>query len=241
MCFHFSLTQQMAKIEAAFQVNWDGEEWQPVYHADGFTFLKMPVITQENPRNIQLFNWGLIPSWVKTKIDADKLKVQTLNARSETVFEKPSFRSSIKHQRCLVPADGFFEWMDVSGKKIPHYIFMKGKKIFCFAGIYSDWADKETGELMQTFSILTTSANPMMEKIHNLKHRMPVIVDPSEYQSWLQKDTTTEKINSFFHPYPEENMDYYPISKRITSRTEDSNVPETITPHPQPLSNREGS
>ena len=221
MCFHFSLTQQMAKIEAALQVNWDGEEWQPVYHADGFTFLKMPVITQEDPHHIQLFNWGLIPSWVKTKVDADKLKPQTLNARSETVFEKPSFRSSIKQQRCLIPADGFFEWMDVSGKKI-----------FCFAGIYSCWTDKETGELMQTFSILTTAANPMMERIHNLKKRMPVIVNPSKYQYWLQQGITTETINSFFQPYPEEVMDFYPISKRITSRTEDSNVPETIEPHP---------
>ncbi len=222
----------MAKIEDALQVNWEGQEWQPVYHADGFTFLKMPVITQEDPRHIQLFNWGLIPSWVKTKVDADKLKAQTLNARSETVFEKPSFRSSIKQQRCLIPADGFFEWMDVLGKKIPHYIFIKGKKIFCFAGIYSCWTDKETGELMQTFSILTTAANPMMERIHNLKKRMPVIVNPSKYQDWLQQGITTETINSFFQPYPEEAMDFYPISKRITSRTEDSNVPETIAPDP---------
>ena len=218
----------MAKIESALQVNWEGQEWQPVYHADGFTFLKMPVITQDKPHDIQLFNWGLIPSWVKTKADADKLKAQTLNARSETVFEKPSFRSSIKQQRCLVPADGFFEWMDVGGKKHPQYIFMKDKHIFCFAGIYSGWTDKETGELIQTFSILTTAANPMMARIHNLKQRMPVIVTPSKYQDWLQQDITTEIINPFFQPYPEAEMDFYPISKRITSRTEDSNVPETI-------------
>ena len=197
----------MAKIESALQVNWEGQEWQPVYHADGFTFLKMPVVTQENPDQIQLFNWGLIPSWVKTKSDADKLKAQTLNARTETVFEKPSFRSSIKQHRCLVPADGFFEWMEVNKKKYPHYIFMKEKKVFCFAGIYAHWTDKETGELFQTFSILTTAANPMMMRIHNLKHRMPVIIDPSQYQNWLQKDMSTEKINSFFHPYPETRMD----------------------------------
>jgi hypothetical protein len=153
-----------------------------------------------------------------------------LNARSETVFEKPSFRSSIKQHRCLVPADGFFEWMEVNKKKYPHYIFMKEKKVFCFAGIYAHWTDKETGELFQTFSILTTTANPMMMRIHNLKHRMPVIVDPSQYQNWLQKDMTTEKINSFFHPYPETRMDNYTISKRITSRSENSNVPELLQP-----------
>jgi len=229
MCFHYSITQEMTKITDHLRVQWDGDDgWQPVYHADGFTFLKMPVITQDDPTHIQLFNWGLIPHWVKTKADADKLKAQTLNARAETVFEKPSFRLGIQQHRCLIPADGFFEWMDINKKKYPHYIFMKEKKIFCFAGIYAHWTDKETGELMQTFSILTTSANAMMARIHNIKQRMPVIVDPSQYQSWLQKDNNTENIQSILHPYPETAMDYYPISKRITSRTEDSNVPETI-------------
>lgn len=207
MCFHYSITQQMAKIESALKVTWDDGEWQPVPHANGFTFLKMPVITQDNPSKIQLYNWGLIPHWVKTKADADKLRAQTLNARSETVFEKPSFRSSIKHQRCLVVADGFFEWMDVQGKKYPYHIFMKDQSIFCFAGIYSQWADKETGELLQTFSILTTEANPMMEQIHNLKKRMPVILAPSAYQAWLQKENTAESLQVFLKPYSESEMD----------------------------------
>ena len=228
MCFHYSLTQQMSKIEDLLKVNWSGSDWQPVYHADGFSFLKMPVITQENPDSIQLFNWGLIPHWVKTKADADKLKAQTLNARSETVFEKPSFRSAIKHQRCLVPADGFFEWMDFNKKKYPHYIFMNDKKIFCFAGIYSSWVNKETGELIQTFSILTTAANPMMEKIHNLKKRMPVIVPEKFYKTWLGKELPLEIFNDIVKPFPESQMKNYTISKRITSRIEDSNVAEVI-------------
>ena len=232
MCFHYSITQQMAKIESALNVTWEGAEWQPVFHADGFSFLKMPVITMDIPSKIQLFNWGLIPHWVKTKADADKLKAQTLNARSETVFEKPSFRSSIKHQRCLVIADGFFEWMDVNKKKYPHYIFMKDRSVFCFAGIYSGWTDKETGELLQTFSILTTEANPMMERIHNLKKRMPVILPADSYDVWLDKKADTpEALRNLLQPFPESEMDTYTISKLITSRTENSNVTEVTEPY----------
>lgn len=227
MCFHYALTKQKAEIEIQLGVSWD-DDWQPVFHAGGFTFLKMPVITQQQPDQVQLFHWGLIPHWVKTKADADKLKAQTLNARSETAFEKPSFRSYIPNNRCLVIADGFFEWMDLNKKKYPHFIGMQDEQIFCFAGIYSAWVDKGTGELIQSFAILTTDANPMMEKIHNLKKRMPVIIPPRLYKKWLTPDLTKEEIASFFTPYPDEKMRNHTISKRITSRTEDSNVIETL-------------
>jgi len=230
MCFHYSITQKMATIEEKLRVHWEGQEWQPVYHASGFSFLQMPVITQADPKYVQLFNWGLIPSWVKSKMDADKLKAQTLNARSETAFEKPSFRSGIKYNRCLIPADGFFEWMDVNKKKYPHYIFMKNQELFCFAGIYANWTDKETGELMQSFSILTTDANPMMEKIHNLKKRMPVILPKEHYRNWLQNEITSQQIQELFKPYPESQMDNHTISKTITSRQSDSNIPEVTAP-----------
>ncbi len=140
----------------------------------------------------------------------------------------------ISNNRCLIIADGFFEWMDFQKKKYPHLIQMQGEQVFCFAGIYSSWVDKTTGELVNSFSILTTDANPMMEKIHNLKNRMPVIVPPSLYKRWLSPNLTKEEINSFFIPYPEEKMQNHTISKRITSRTEDSNVIETLSPFEYP-------
>jgi putative SOS response-associated peptidase YedK len=218
----------MATIEEKLRVNWEGQEWQPVYHASGFSFLQMPVITQADPKYVQLFNWGLIPSWVKTKIDADKLKAQTLNARSETTFEKPSFRSGIKYNRCLIPADGFFEWMEVNKKKYPHYIFMKNQEMFCFGGIYANWTDRFTGELIQSFSILTTDANPMMEKIHNSKKRMPVIIPSNGYAHWLDNNLMPKDIQQFFKPFSESEMAFHTISKLITSRVENSNVPEVV-------------
>lgn len=227
MCFHYALTKEKAEIEIQLGVHWDGA-WKPVFHADGFTFLQMPVITQQQPATIQLFNWGLIPHWAKTKADADILKAKTLNARSETIFEKPSFRSYIPNNRCLVIADGFFEWMDFQKKKYPHFIQMHGRQLFCFAGIYASWIDKTTGELINSFSILTTDANPMIEKIHNLKKRMPVIIPPHLYKKWLSPGLTRKEIESFFAPYPEAKMQSYTISKRITSRNEDSNVSQTL-------------
>lgn len=233
MCFHYALTKEKAEIEIQLGVTWD-DIWKPVFHASGFSFLQMPVITQKKSGSIQLFNWGLIPHWVKTKAEADELRSQTLNARSETVFEKPSFRSYIPNNRCLVIADGFFEWMNFQKKKYPHFIQMKNNQLFCFAGIYASWTDKETGELINSFSILTTDANPMLEKIHNLKKRMPVIVPPELYKKWLTPDLTKEDILSFFHPYPESLMQNHPISKLITSRTSDSNVPEVSAPFTYP-------
>lgn len=229
MCFHYALTKQKADIEIQLGANWD-DEWVPIFHADGFTFLQMPVITQKKSKTIQLFNWGLIPHWVKNKAEADKLKTHTLNARSETVFEKPAFRSSIFSSRCLIIADGFFEWMDFQKKKYPYLIQLQQQQLFCLAGIYSSWVDKTTGELINSFAILTTEANPMMEKIHNLKKRMPVIIPPDLNKKWLAPDLTKAEIQSFFNPYHEDKMQNHTISKCISSRTENSNVPETLKP-----------
>jgi putative SOS response-associated peptidase YedK len=213
MCFHYSLTQQAAAIAKTLQVQWNDTVWQPVPHANGFSFRAMPVLTQENLKQVQLFNWGLIPHWVKTKADADKLKAQTLNARCETIFEKPSFRNSITKKRCLIPADGFFEWMDVNGKKHPYRIRVGEDQLFFFGGIYAEWADPATGELISSFSIMTTEANALMEKIHNIKKRMPVIISPERYTEWLDARLSKDQIMDFFTPFPDEKMNAEAIEK----------------------------
>jgi putative SOS response-associated peptidase YedK len=234
MCFHYSLTKERTEIELLLHANWDDADWFPVYHADGFTFPAMPLITQAEPGKIRLFHWGLIPHWVKTKAAADQLRTQTLNARAETIFEKPSFRSYITHQRCLVIADGFFEWMDFQKKKYPHYIYLDGRSLFCFAGIYSHWTDTETGEHLTTFSIITTEANPLLSRIHNLKQRMPVILSPEHVDKWLQPGLSKEEINGLLRPYPDTGMQSHTITKLITSRTHDSNVPEVTDRYSYP-------
>lgn len=231
MCFHYSLTKERIEIALQLHAEWD-DDFDPVYHANAFDFPVMPVISQGSPGKIRLFQWGLIPHWIKTKIEADKFRTQTLNARCESIFEKPSFRTYIGNNRCLVIADGFFEWMDYQKKKYPHYIFLKEHQVFCFAGIYSRWVDKETGEIINTYSILTTDANPLVARIHNIKKRMPVIISKEHYDIWLQKDLPKEKISELLSQYPESEMTTHTISKRITSRTENSNARETIEPFP---------
>lgn len=234
MCFHYSFTLDAQAIAAQIPAAWTQHNWQPVYHADGFTFLQMPVITMEAPERIHLMHWGLIPSWVQSREEAEKMRAHTLNARAETVFEKPSFRNAVRHQRCLVLADGFFEWMDLRKKKYPHYIYLKQHPLICFAGIYAAWTDRETGEHIDSFSIITCNANATLARIHNLKQRMPVILAPEQWQTWLQPALSQEAISALLQPYPDAAMDNHTIGKLISSRTASSNVPAVIAPYQYP-------
>src|SRR5690606_30645533 len=157
--------------------------FQPsVYNA--FQFPATPVITNATPDLIQLYHWGLIPFWAKD----DGIKKNTLNAKMETIHEKPSFRNVVNN-RCLVLADGFYEWqwLDEKGKQKQKYeLTLPNHEAFAFAGLWSEWTDKTTGELRYTYTILTTEANPLMSRIHNTKKRMPVIVAPDHERDWLQ-------------------------------------------------------
>lgn len=232
MCFFYALSQSAQRLLKRYQLKFEFEfELQqeldePKYYVSGFEFPKMPVITNEKPDTVQVYTWGLVPSWVKSPTQMAEIRANTLNARSDTVFEKPSFRSAIRKRRCLVPADGFYEWRTLGGKKYPYFIYLKDKDIFSFAGIWEEWTDHSTGEVLKTFSILTTEANPLMEKIHNTKKRMPVILRGEKELEWIKKDITQEDILALTKPLDEGLMEAHTISKLITSRTSNRNVPE---------------
>lgn len=215
------------------QAEWE-TPFEPIYHIGGFDFPVMPVVTAQEPGKVQAYTWGLIPHWVKTLADAQKLRAQTLNAKGETVFEKPSFRTYIQNNRCLVLADGFYEWMDFQKKKYPHYVHLKDDELFAFAGVYSHWTDKETGELFKTFAIITTDANPLMARIHNVKKRMPVILTKDQWNTWLTPELKKEQIADLLLPCPDVHMTAHPISKLITTRGADTNVPEIRKPFEYP-------
>jgi putative SOS response-associated peptidase YedK len=219
----------MSVIESALRVQWEGAAWQPVYHASGFSFLHMPVITQEDPDRLRTMQWGLIPAWVKSKEQAAEIRMQTLNARSETIFEIPSFKNSIQKQRCLIPADGFFEWMEHNGKKYPHYIQLSSSEIFCFGGIYASWLDVQSGELLESYSIVTTEANALMARIHNTKKRMPLIISAQDRMKWLDTEMSADKLIDSMKPFPDMGLKATSIVKRITDRYQDSNVQEVLT------------
>ncbi len=224
MCFHNAMSKKAQEVANRFNAQTE-IEFEPIFHGNAFSFPQWPVITAEDPEKIKLYRWGLIPHWVKDTQQAIQIRAQTLNAKSETVFEKPSFRFSIHKKRCFVISTGFYEWQDFRKKKYPYFIHLKNTEIFAMAGIYSRWVDKTTGEIFNTFSILTTAANPLMARIHNSKERMPVILKPESEREWLNTDLTDEQIKSFFLAIDDRMMEAHTIGKLITSRTENSNVP----------------
>ena len=163
-------------------------------HISAFTNPKISVITSEEPHVIQPFYWGLIPHWVKNEEKADSIRRMTYNAKSETVYEKPSFRDSIKNKKCLIIADGFYEWESTSSGKICHFIKPTNDAIFAFAGIWSEWVNQSTGAAINSTSILTQPANTLMAKIHNIKKRQPIILRGNHQNDWLQSNQDFESL-----------------------------------------------
>jgi len=203
-----------------------GVEFDPLYHTSGFSHQEILVVTNNPERHIQVATWGLIPKWVKTNEDATKIRNQTINARSETVFEKPSFRSAILKGRCLVPVTGFFEWRTIGKNKYPYLISQKEEEIFSLAGIVEEWLNKDTGELIQSVSILTKVADPLMSIIHNEKLRMPVIVTKEKEEQWIDSTLQKQQIELFFLP-KKSLLEARSISKFVTSKS-DTNTPEVL-------------
>lgn len=186
------------------------------YHVNAFNYPKCPIITESD--EIQVFNWGLIPFWTKDEKNAEEIKRMTLNARADTIFEKPSFREPIMKKRCIIPSTGYFEWRHEGKKKIPYFIFLKDEPIFSMAGIYDSWLDKKTGEVKQTFSIITTDANPLTDYIHNTKHRMPAILSKEEENRWLDSSLSKTEIDSLLNPYEADKMDAYIVENDFINK-----------------------
>jgi putative SOS response-associated peptidase YedK len=186
MCFHTKLTKSAQELEHRFKATFKYKDAYIPSIYNGFQFPRTPVICNQKPEEIRLFQWGLIPSWAKD----DSIKKNTLNARIETINEKPAFRN-IANNRCLILSDGFYEWkwLDPKGKVKQKYLLtLPQDEAFAFAGIWSEWVDKSSGEIIHSYSILTTEAKGLMSEIHNSKNRMPVILDKENEKEWLHGD-----------------------------------------------------
>lgn len=196
MCFHTKQTKLALEVETRFKATIDHPvNFRPQKHLNGFDYPNTPVIIDGKPDIITHFQWGLIPSWAKD----EEIQKYTLNAKIETVHEKPSFKNSVD-KRCLVIANGYFEWqwLDTKGKVKQKYELSIGdEELFAFAGLYSEWVNKITGEIKNTYTILTTEANPLLAEIHNNKKRMPVVLKQEDESKWLNH----EPIENFAFPY----------------------------------------
>ncbi|UCF39568.1 MAG: SOS response-associated peptidase [Gemmatimonadota bacterium] len=172
-------------------------------------------------RSVGLLRWGLIPHWAKDPGIGNRM----INARAESVADKPAFRNSFRERRCLVPADGFYEWAKTKHGKQPYYVRVLGGRMFAFAGLWDTWRDS-TGNTLDTFTIITTEPNDLLRQVHN---RMPVILRPDDYDRWLAPPGGDPAgLSGLLKPYPAEQMSYYPVSRYVNSPNNEG--PECIRP-----------
>jgi putative SOS response-associated peptidase YedK len=220
----------------------------PVYHVSGFDHPAVPVIISPS-KEIHLFTWGLIPHWIKTAVEAVTISNSTINARTETMFEKSAFREAARERRCLVLVDGFFEHHHKDKKTFPYHIRLKNDEPLTLAGLWDEWTDKTTGLVRRTYTIVTTRANPMMARIHNNPKasegpRMPLILPKTAELDWLKpihEKADQELIESLTQPYPEAEMESFTV-KRLTGKEGVGNTPEALKEHRyQELEGQQGS
>jgi putative SOS response-associated peptidase YedK len=221
MCGRYTLHQSAQALAKTFGIE-EVPDLKPQYNIAPTqmvaTILHKP---ESDRRELRQLRWGLIPSWAKDPGIGAKM----INARSETVAEKPSFRSAFKRRRCLVIADGFYEWQRQEKKKQPFYFRFEDAQPFGFAGLWEQWQSPE-GEEISTCTILTTNANELMLSVHD---RMPVILHPEDYDLWLNPQfSASDTLKQLLQPYSPEAMTAYPVSTVVNSPQ--NNHPDCIVP-----------
>lgn len=203
------------------------------YHlASAFDHPELFIYTNEDPSLPQLASWGLIPHWVKDEAGMQKIWNRTLNARGETIFEKPAFRDSAKTHRCLIYVAGFYEHHHFKGKTYPYYIQHKNQSPLIMAGLWSEWLNTQSGEIIKSFSIVTTQGNPMMAEIHNNPKiegpRMPLLLAEEMAEQWIEgydKELVKDALNPLIQSYPEELLSAHTVAK-LKGKNSPGNVKE---------------
>ncbi len=215
MCGRYRLSRRKQIIEQYFAAVSGDDEWTPRYNIAPTQ--AVPVVRQdpaEPVRRLSLMRWGLIPSWASDASAGARM----INARSETLQTKPAFRDSLKARRCVIPADGFYEWKKAGKEKQPYCFEVNCGELFAFAGLWDVWKDA-SGKQIESCSILTTTPNPVTATIHD---RMPVILDPSAYDLWLDPGMKkVDAISEILQPYDAGLMRCYPVSRRLNSAAND--------------------
>lgn len=214
MCGRFTLAVNPSDYSDEFGGADFPQQFQPRYNiAPSQPVLAIP---NDGKNAASFFLWGLVPSWAKDPTIGNRL----INARGETLAEKPAFRGAFKYKRCIIPADGFYEWKQKAGTKakIPHFIRLKGHKPFALAGLWDEWHSAE-GASIQTCTIVTTEPNSLMAAIHN---RMPLILKPESIGDWLDASPRApESLTGLVQPFPADLMECYPVSTLVNSPAND--------------------
>jgi putative SOS response-associated peptidase YedK len=209
MCGRFTLRQRLQDLMRTFNVSAQ-TEWQYPLRFNIAPTQEIPVVRQTSAgRELTLMRWGLIPSWATDP----KIGYSMINSKSETAAEKPSFRSAMKKRRCLIPADGFYEWRKVGKTKQPNLFCRPDDQLFAFAGLWEQWSKGD--KPIETCTILTTSANELVMPLHD---RMPVILSPNDYAAWLNPETTDPaSLAHLFGPLPVDELTAYAVNPVVNN------------------------
>jgi putative SOS response-associated peptidase YedK len=208
MCGRFTIAVTMDELMTRYDIDEITSPFnRPNYNVAPTQMIPAIMIDGEITK-LDQFKWGLIPTWAKNP----KIAYTTINARAETVAEKPAFRNAIKRKRCLIPTSSFFEWKKIGADKQPMRILLKNEDFFSMAGLYESWRDPE-GNIINSCSIITTTPNELMAEIHD---RMPVLLKKEDEELWLDPGMTEpEMVRHLLVPYPTEEMKAYPVSKAV--------------------------
>ncbi len=227
MCFTIATHLPREAITKKFNVDGGAlKDYDYRYFSNAFSNPVIPVISQSDPGRISLMQWGLIPSWCKDPDQAYEVRKGTYNARSESLNGKVAFKHTLQSNRCIVIASGFFEWQHYTGQKIPWFISLRNGEPMALAGLYDVWTDPSDGVQLTTFTIITTRANPMMEKIHNTGKRMPVIL--SDGSEWIGDNVNDEICSRLLIPFPEDKLDAWTVSSGLLKENSDPRNPDAI-------------
>ena len=220
MCGRASLSKNEKELEKRFEATFYSEDLQqlPFPNYNIAPSHLHPIITNEHTDHFQICKWGLIPFWAKTAAIGNKM----INARIETILEKPAFKNAAQKRRCLVPFDGFYEWKKVGSNKIPYRIHLKDDGLFAVAGLWERWNDA-TGKTIYSFTVITQPPNELLSNIHD---RMPAILLPEHEKDWLDINLPAADAIQLIHPYPSDQLHAYTVSRRIGKVTE--NDPELL-------------
>lgn len=236
MCYSTALRKQKEDLERQLKLTINSsiiipDDYEPYFHLNGFSHVNLYLITMEVPDKVETAKWGLIPDWASHDSEQFWKNTNTLNARSETIFEKSSFKESAKNKRCLILADGFFEPHHLNNVPIPYFCYQPTKQdpdggLFLFAGLYNDLLNGE-----HTATIITTEANPFFAKIHNKKQRMPLVLNPHYYLDWLDNGLNQQSVNELMAVgFSDQPFKAHAVSRDLYNRHVDSNQSYIIEP-----------
>jgi putative SOS response-associated peptidase YedK len=229
MCGRFAFYSAHEAIVRLFRLLSDAPEVEPHYNIAPTQYVAAVRLGRDGERKLSMVYWGLVPSWAKDK----SIGARMINARAETLRDKPAFRSAYERRRCLVLADGYYEWLRSGAVKQPWFIRLASREPFGMAGLWEARRDPADGELLRSCSIVTTTPAPSIAHLHD---RMPVILPPSAHAAWLDPaNEDREGLDALLAPPPSEQLEAYPVSRRVNSaRLDDPSLVEPVTVEREP-------